>query len=183
MVVAALGLDGLDDGCDNGVVEVGDDALDLLQAAVLLGLVLSDVLLQGILQLREGSDRPVKGGDIKLMDRLAVGSGQTSKQTSVEALGEGEDRVVGSTRRLVDHGRVNLLLGGLLAIALLRSAPDKGRLVRRLVGVGAGGRGEDLVEALGGGAQDARLEEVDVVEGGEVAQGGTVDDGVDHLGG
>lgn len=183
MVVTALGLDGLNDSSNYWVVEGRDDALELLETSLLFSFVLGHVLVQRVFKLREGSHRPVKGRNIKLVDRFGVRSRKTAKQTTVEALGEGEDRVVWSTRGLVDHGGINLLRGKVLAAALLGSPPDESSFVGRLVGIGPSGGSEDLVKTLGGGSQDAGGEDLGPVGGGEVSQGGTVDDGVDHGGG
>lgn len=46
---------------------LSQDLIDLTQTSLLLSLVLLLVLLQGILEVREGSYRPVEGGDVELI--------------------------------------------------------------------------------------------------------------------
>lgn len=95
VVVTTLGLDGLDHDGGHGVVELLDETLDLLEAALLLGGVLLDVLLQRVLQLGEGSLGPVKGGDVQLVDGLGAGGGQGTEETAVEGRLEGQDGELG----------------------------------------------------------------------------------------
>lgn len=184
VVVTTLRLDGLDDDGGRGQVPRLDELLDLCER-IGLGLgVLLNVLLQRVLELGEGSLRPVEGGNVELVDGLGAGGGERAKQTAVETGLEGQDGELRSTRRLVVHGSLHLLLGKLngRATSLLLPPPHESCLVCRLVGVGTGHGGEDLVQALGGNLEDTGLENLSPVVGGEVAECGSVDDGVDHLG-
>lgn len=185
VVVTTLRLNRLDDhGCDR-VVELLDQALDFLQAALLLLGVFSGELVERVLEGGEGGARPVKGGNIEFVDGLAAGRGQTAKETAVEGRLEGHDGVVGGSGRLVHHGGRELLLRelGLGAATTLLGMVHERSLVCCLVGVGAGGRGEDLVQALGRHLEQAGLEDAGPVVGGEVAQGRPVDQRGGHLGG
>ena len=91
VVVAAFGLDGLDhDGCD-WVVEVFDQIFCLGQAARFLFGILGCVFGKWVFKVREGGLRPVEGGDVEFMDWFASSSGETAKETAVEAGSEGQD--------------------------------------------------------------------------------------------
>lgn len=68
------------------------------------------------------------------------------------------------------------------AASLVLALPHECRLVGELIGIGAGLAGEDLVQALGGNAQDAGLEDVGPVVLGEVAERWSVDQGGGHFG-
>lgn len=184
VVVATLRLDGLDNDRSGRVVEAGDDLLNLLEAALLLAGVLLGVLLKRVLELGEGSLRPVEGGNVELVDGLGAGGGQRAEETAVEATTEGQDGHVGRARCLVVHRAGDVLLGELNVVSttLLLSLPHESGLVCELVGVRAGGSGEDLVKALGGGAQETGLEDLGPVVRREVAHCGTVDEGGGHLG-
>lgn len=70
VVVTALALDGLDNQAGNGELPRLDELLNLVEAALLLGGVLSGVLVQRVLERREGSLRPVEGGNVELVDGL-----------------------------------------------------------------------------------------------------------------
>lgn len=183
MVVTTLRLDGLDHDGGHGVVELLDEALDLLEAALLLGGVLLDVLLQRVLQLGEGSLGPVEGGDVQLVDGLGAGGGQGTEKTAVEGRLEGQDGELGRAGALVVHGRLNLLSGelDLGATTLELAVVHEGSLVGGLVGIGTSHGSEDLVQALGGSTEDTGLQDVGPVGGGEVTQSRTVDQGGDHL--
>jgi hypothetical protein len=103
VIVTALGLDRLDNDGGGRAVEGRDDVLNLLEAALLLTGVLFGVLLKGVLELREGSLWPVKGGNVELVDGLGASAGERSKETAVEAATEGQDRHVGRAGCLVVH--------------------------------------------------------------------------------
>lgn len=184
VVVTTLGLDGLDHDGGDGVVELLDETLDLGQAALLLGGVLLDVLLQRVLQLGEGGLGPVKGGDVKLVDGLAAGGGQGAEETAVEGRLEGENGQVGRTRALVVHGGEQLIVGevGADATTLHLAVVHEGGLVGSLVGIGTSHGGEDLVQALGGSTEDSGLENLSPVGGGEVTQSRAVNQSAGHLG-
>lgn len=98
---------------------------------------------------------------------------------------EGHDRVVGGAGGLVGHGRGDFLgcevfLG---ATTLELGVVHESSLVSGFVGVGAGGSGEDLVQALGGNLEETGFEDVCPGAGGEVTQGRSVDQRAHHLGG
>lgn len=183
VVVTTLGLDGLDHDGGNGVVELLDQTLNLLQAALLLLGVLLDVLLQRVLQGGEGGLGPVKGRDIQLVDGLAAGGGERSEETAVEGRLEGQDGKLGRAGTLVVHGGLELLLGELnLGTTTLQLAVvHESSLVGSLVGIGTSHGSENLVETLGGSTQDTSLQDVSPVGRGEVTQSGTVDQSVGHL--
>ena len=104
MIIAALGLDRLNDNSGGWVVVSRDEFLDLVKAPLLLGLVLRCVLVKRVLAGRERSLRPVEGGDVELVDRLAAGRRQRGKETSMEGGTEGQNRQGWRTRRFVVHG-------------------------------------------------------------------------------
>lgn len=70
VVVTALALDGLDNQAGHGELPCLDELLNLVEASLLLGGVLGLVLVERVLERREGSLRPVEGGDIQLVDGL-----------------------------------------------------------------------------------------------------------------
>lgn len=84
MVITTLGLDGFNNDGSDGVVPLLDQPLGLSKTALLLRSVLRGELVKRVLQLREGSLGPVKGGDIELVNRLAAGSRERTEETSVE---------------------------------------------------------------------------------------------------
>ena len=184
VVVTTLALDGLNDDGGGGKMPVLDKMLDFIEAGLLGSGVLGGMLIEGVLELGEGSLGPVKGRDIELVDSLGAGSRQGTKEAAVEACLEGQDGKLGGTGALVVHDGLEFLGSevDVAASALLLAAVHEGSLVRRLVGIGAGHRGEDIVQALGSGLENSRLENIGPVAAGEVAQGRTVDDGADHLG-
>lgn len=183
VVITALGLDRLNDNSSNGAVPALDQLLHLLQAALLLGLVLGRVFVQGVLERRERSLGPVERGDIELVHGLAARGGQAAEAASVEGVLEAHDGQLGGTGGGVVQARVDLLVGPLGLAALAAAVEHEGGLVGQLVGLGAGLGGEDVVESLRGGLHEAVLEEVVPGARGEVADGGSVDEGGDHLGG
>lgn len=102
----------------------------------------------------------------------------------MEGVGEAEDGQVRGTRLGVVEARGDLLVGPLDALAALPSAVEHhGGLVGQLVGLGTRLGGEDLVQSLGGDSEEAILQDVVPLAGGEVAQRWTVDQGGDELGG
>lgn len=70
VVVTTLGLNGLNDETGNGAVPCGHDALDLLEASLLLSSVLLGVILERVLESRERSLGPVEAGNVELVDSL-----------------------------------------------------------------------------------------------------------------
>lgn len=101
----------------------------------------------------------------------------------MEAGLEGEDGQLGRPGGLVVHDGLELLSCkvDVVSAALLLPPVHKGRLVGQLVGVGACEGREDVRQALGRHFQDARLEDLGPVVGWEVTEGGTVDQGSNHL--
>lgn len=75
MIVAAFGLHGLDHDGRDGMVEILDEVLGFGEAAGLFLGVLARVLGQWILEAGKRCLRPVKGGDVELVDRFAAGGG------------------------------------------------------------------------------------------------------------
>lgn len=183
VVVTTLRLDGLNDDSGNRVVEGLDDVLNFLKAALLLLSVLLRVLLKRVLESRERSLGPVKGRDIKLVDGLAAGGGQTAEETTVEGLLEGQNGQVRGTRELVHHGRGVLLLGELRigSSTLTLTVPHERSLVGSLVGLRTRRASEHLVHALGSGLEETGLQDMSPVSGGEVTRSRSVDQGIDHL--
>jgi len=162
VVVATLGLDGLDDdGCWRVVVG-SDETLDVGEGIGLGLCILGGVLLKWVLELRKDGLWPVESWDIKLVDRLGAGSGKGAEETAVEGGLEGENGVRRGTWSLVVHGRRELL-GSELDIwstTALLSLPHESGLVCGLVGVGTGHGSEDLVKSLWRNSQETGLENV-----------------------
>jgi hypothetical protein len=183
VVVATLGLDGLNDNSGNGVVPFLDETLSLLQATLLLLGVLFGEFLKRILQRGERSLRPVKGRDIKLVDGLAASGRQTAEETTVETSLERHDRQLGRTGGLVDHAGLDFLLGELLlgATTLLLTVVHESGLVSSLVGIGTGHGSEHLVQALRSDLEDTSLEDVGPIGGGKVSESWSVDQRGGHL--
>lgn len=183
MVVAAFGLDGLDDYGGRRGVPFFDEALRLGEAALFFGLVFGGVLVERVLDDGEGCLWPVEGGYVQLVDGFRAGGGETTEQAAVEAGLEGEDGELGGAGGLVRHGRVDLCFGEVYigTAALLLASVHKGSFVGKLVGVGAGLTGEDLVQALWCHREYARLQDFGPVVLGEVSEGGSVDDGRGHV--
>lgn len=184
VVVAALGLDGLDDDGYRGVVVFLDETLCFVKAALFLLSVFSFVLSEWVFEGGEGCLRPVEGRDVELVDGLGACGGETAKEAAVEARLEGHDGHVGGTGRLVDHGRGNVFGGkvGICSSTLLLALPHKGCLVGEFIGVGASLGGEDLVETFGCNREDSTFEDIRPVVLRKVAESGTVDNGRGHFG-
>lgn len=70
VVVTTLALDGLDNQAGHGELPRLDELLHLVEASLLLGGVVGLVLVERVLECREGSLRPVEGRDIQLVDGL-----------------------------------------------------------------------------------------------------------------
>lgn len=183
VVVATLGLDGLNDDGTGGNAVVENQVLDLGEGSLLSLLVLLDVLLQRVLEEGEGGLGPVEGGDIQLVNGLGAGGGERAKQTTVEGGLEGHDgELLGGAGRLIVHGGEQLLLGepDVGTATLLLALPHESGLVGSLVGVGAGHGSEDLVQTLGGDLEDTGAQDLGPVVGREVAQSRAVDQCVDN---
>lgn len=183
VVITTLRLDGLHNNSSDGVVEFLDDALDLLQAALLLLGVLLSMLLQRVLQLGESGLRPVESGNINLMDGLAARSGQTAKETSVERRLERQNRRLRRSGLLVLHSTHKFLVSELNfgASTLQLTVIHEGRLISGLIGIGTGHGGEHLVQTLGSNLEDARAQSMRPVRGREVTQSRSVDQRGGHL--
>ncbi|KAI6757188.1 hypothetical protein HG531_003013 [Fusarium graminearum] len=155
VVVTALALDGLDNDGAGRVVPALNKVLNLIDTSLLDLLVLLNILLERVLELGEGSLRPVESRDIDLVNCLGSGCGKRSKETAVETSLEGKDREVGTTGRLVVHGTIELL-GAKVDIrttSLLLSAPHESGFVGSLVGVGTSHGSEDVIQALRGNTE------------------------------
>lgn len=89
VIVTTLGLDGLHNYSSNRdfllLSPSFNEFLNIGQTALVFCLVLSNVILQGILVLRESGDRPVKGRHVQLVDCFGVGATQSSQSPPVEA--------------------------------------------------------------------------------------------------
>jgi len=182
VVVTTLGLDGLNDETGNGAVPRGDEALNLLEASLLLGGILLSVLLERVLEGREGSLGPVEAGDIKLVNGLGAGGGERAEATAVEGVAEAHDGELGGTGLGVLEAGVDLLIVPVNTLTTLAAAVEhEGSLVGQLVGLGARLSSEDVAEALGGNLHEAVAEDVNPLVGGEVAHGRSVDEGRGHL--
>ena len=103
VVVAAFGLDGLDDDGGRGVREGGDEALDVSEGVGFGFGVLGGVFLEGVFEEGEGGLGPVEGGDVELVDGLGAGGGEGAKEAAVEGGFEGEDGEVGCAWEGVVH--------------------------------------------------------------------------------
>lgn len=92
---------------------------------------------------------------------------------------EAENRHVRGAGGFVVHGRGDIFSRevNVCTAALLLALPHEGGFVGKLVGVGTGLCGEDLVEAFGCYGEDAALEDVGPVVLREVSESGSVDDG------
>ena len=184
VVVTTLGLDGLDDDGAGWQVPRLDEVLDFVERSLLGGGVLSGVLVERVLELGESGLGPVEGGDIELVDGLGAGGGQRTKKTAVESGLEGENGELRRTGGLVVHGGLHLSFSkvDLGATTLELATVHESGLVGNLVGVRTSESSVDIVEALGGNLENTSLEDLSPVVGGEVSEGRTVDEGVDHLG-
>lgn len=185
VVVATFGLDGLDDDGGNGIMEGLHDVFGFFETAGFLCGVLGGELIEGVFEEGEGRLGPVEGGDIEFVDGFAASGGEGAEETAVESGAEGHDGHLRGAGLLVVHGGGDFFGGGLgvaAAAALLEALVHKGGFVGELVGLGAGGGGEDFVEVFRCDFEHALLEDLGVVVLGEVAEGGTVDDGAGHLG-
>lgn len=103
VVVAAFGLDGLDDDGGGGVGEGGDEALDVGEGVGFGFGVLGGVILEGVFEEGEGGLGPVEGGDVELVDGLGAGGGEGAEEAAVEGGFEGEDGEVGCAWEGVVH--------------------------------------------------------------------------------
>lgn len=183
MVITTLGLDGLHDDSGNGIVEFLDQALRLLEAALLLLRILFSVFLQGILEGRERSLGPVEGRDVQFVNGLATGGRQTAKETTVEGRLERQDRQLRRTRALVEHGRRCVFLGELYlgTTTLLLTVVHERGFVCSFVRIRASESSEDLIQALGSGLQKTGLQDVRPVGRRKISESRPIDHGPDHL--
>lgn len=182
MIITTLTLNRFNDDSSNRAVPVVDKLLNLLQAALLLGIVLGSILLQGVLESREGSLGPIEGRDVKLVNSLRTSSRQTSKATAVERVLEAENRKLRGARGSVVQTGVDLLVAPFGLATLAAAVKHERGLVSQLVGLRSGLGREDVVHALRSDLHQAVLEIIMPKRGGEVAYGWTVDQSRDHLG-
>jgi hypothetical protein len=89
VVVAALGLHGLDDDAGDLGLKLAQRALHLGQAAPLLGRVGVGVRLERVAQTRKVHRRPVEGRDVDLVHHLGARRRERAKQPPVEGAVEG----------------------------------------------------------------------------------------------
>ena len=97
----------------------------------------------------------------------------------MEALLEGHDGHVGSSRGLVIHGRVDFF-GGEVCISsptLLLALPHKSSFVCELVGIRTSLGSKYLIEAFGSDGEDTSLKNVGPVMLGEVSERWAIDNG------
>lgn len=183
MVVTTLALNRLNDDSSRGKVPGLDQVLNLIQAGLFSLGILFSVLVERIFKLGEGRLGPVKGRNIQLVNRLGAGSGQAAEQAAVETSLEGQNRELSGARSLVVHGTLNLLRSevdiGTTSLSL--SLVHEGSFVGNFVGIGTGHGSVDIIKALGCDLEDTSLEDISPSVGREVAQGRTVDNGINHF--
>lgn len=91
VVVAALGLNGLDDDGGDRVVKVLDQEFGFGEAAGFFVRVFACMAFERVEQMRKGCLGPVKGGNVQLVDRFAARGGQGAQEAAMEAGAKGED--------------------------------------------------------------------------------------------
>lgn len=101
----------------------------------------------------------------------------------MERVLEAHDGELRRTRLGVLHARVHLFLAPLGVTTLTAAVVHECSLVSQFIGLGARLGSEDVAETLGGNLHEAVAENVDPLIGGEVANGRSVDESGDHLGG
>jgi hypothetical protein len=101
----------------------------------------------------------------------------------VERVLEAHDGELRGARLGVLHAGVDLLLVPVSITTLTAAVEHEGSLVGQLVGLGSGLSSENVAETLGSDLHETIAEDVDPLVGGEVANGGSVDESGDHLGG
>jgi hypothetical protein len=101
----------------------------------------------------------------------------------VEAGFEGEDGELRRAGGFVSHAGRDVFFAefDVCSSSLVLAAPHEGCFVCCFVGVGARHASEDLVEAFGGDFEDAGSQNGGPVVGGEVSEGGAVDECGGHL--
>lgn len=185
VVVAAFGLDGLDDDGGDGVVEGLNDVFGLFEAAGFLCGVLGGELIEGVFEEGKGRLGPVEGGDVEFVDWFAAGGRERAEEATVEGGAEGHDGHLRGAWLLVIHSGGDFFgsrFGVAAAAALLKAFVHESGFIGEFIGFGAGGGGEDFIEAFGGDFEHAFFEDFGVVVLGKVAEGGAIDDGAGHLG-
>ena len=78
-----------------------------------MSLVILNILCQRILVSRVDRSWPIEGGDIDLMHILGSGGGQRAKKSTVEALLQRENGIIGRARCHVIHAGAELFRSGL----------------------------------------------------------------------
>ena len=184
MIVAALGLDRLDDDGGDGVMESLDEVLGFFEAALLLGGVFGGELVEGIFDVGEGSLRPVEGRDVEFVDRFTARGREGAEEAAMESGTEGENRHMWRARHLVVHGGGDFLSSGLdiSTTTFLAPFPHEGSFVCKFIRFRAGRGSENLVETFRGNFENAIFEDLGVVVLRKVAQGRAIDDSAGHFG-
>jgi hypothetical protein len=183
VVVTTLRLNGLNNETGNGAMPCGHDALNFFKASLLLGSVLLDVLLKGVLKSREGGLGPVEARDVELVDSLGAGGREGAETTAVERVLEAHDGELRGARLGVLKAGINLLLVPVSVATLATTVEHESSLVGKLVGLRSRLSSKDVAEALGGDLHEAVTEDIDPLVGGKVANRRTVNESGDHLGG
>lgn len=135
VVVTTLRLNRLNDETSNGAVPCGHDALNLLEASLLLSGVVLDMLLKRVLESRERSLGPVEARDVELVNGLGAGGGKRAETTAMERVLEAHDGELGGARLGVLKARADLLLVPLGVATLSAAVEHEGGLVGQLVGL------------------------------------------------
>lgn len=89
MVVAALGLDRLDNDSSDGVVEGFDEFFGFSEATRFFFCIFFGVFGERVFQVREAGLGPVEGRDVEFVDGFAAGGGERTKEAAVESGLEG----------------------------------------------------------------------------------------------
>jgi hypothetical protein len=131
VVVAAFGLDWLDDYGTGREMVRGDDPLDVSEGFSFNAGVFFDMVFEGVFKEGEGGLWPVESGDVELVDRLGACGGKGTEEPAMEGGLEGQDGELWCARGLVQHARCHVLFSELDvgSSSLLLAAPHKGCLI------------------------------------------------------